>query len=191
MNRLNLTAREQLRLRREIAETLDARIRRRTLAVAEFEKGRPVAEIAHVLGMARQSVYRWIEVDRQSRDPAFTTNPVADGLVRWTKMRNACSNPCWPPRRRISSILRPTGRRLCSGTRWRSPPGTAIPKIHFGGYCSDWIMCGSGRATTCFPIRTKRKKRRIRWQIRALPQRSMVSSQEKTDLLMFPPLRSA
>jgi hypothetical protein len=52
-------------------------------------------------------------------------------------------------------------------------------------------MCGSGRATTCFLIRSKRKKRRIRRQIRALPERSVVLAQDETDLLLFPPLRAA
>ena len=37
----------------------------------------------------------------------------------------------------------------------------------------------------------RRKKRRIRRQIRALPRRSVVLAQDETDLLLFPPLRTA
>ncbi len=41
------------------------------------------------------------------------------------------------------------------------------------------------------PIRSARKKRRIRRQIRALPRRSVVLAEDETDLLLFPPLRAA
>jgi DDE superfamily endonuclease len=58
------------------------------------------------------------------------------------------------------------------------------------GRCTGWIMCGSGRVTTCFPTRSARKKRRIRGRIRDLPPRSVVLAQDETDLLLFPPLRA-
>src|SRR5437879_5673000 len=59
------------------------------------------------------------------------------------------------------------------------------------GPCTGWTMCGSGHATTWTRTRRARKKRRIRRQIRALPQRSVVLAQDETDLLLFPPLRAA
>jgi hypothetical protein len=40
-------------------------------------------------------------------------------------------------------------------------------------------------------IRRKRKKRRIRCQIRALSKRSVVLAEDETDLLLFPPLRAS
>jgi len=40
------------------------------------------------------------------------------------------------------------------------------------------------------PTRSARKKRRIKRQILALPQRSVVLAQDETDLLLFPPLRA-
>jgi hypothetical protein len=40
MSRLNLTSWQRRRLRRQLTETLDARILRRTLAVLEFDQGR-------------------------------------------------------------------------------------------------------------------------------------------------------
>jgi hypothetical protein len=49
---------------------------------------------------------------------------------------------------------------------------------------------GSARATSWSPTRSARKKRRIRWQIRALPRRSVVLAEDETDLLMSPPLRA-
>jgi hypothetical protein len=47
-------------------------------------------------------------------------------------------------------------------------------------------------ATLCLGPRpgARKKKRRIRRQIRALPRRSVVLAQDETDLLLFPPLRA-
>src|SRR5262249_966505 len=60
MSRLNLTAWQRRRLRRQLKETLDARLLRRTLAVLEFDQGRPAADIARMLGVTRQSVHNWV-----------------------------------------------------------------------------------------------------------------------------------
>src|SRR5205823_1505680 len=68
MSRLNLTSWQRQRLRRQLAETHDARVFRRTLAVLEFDHGRSAADIARMLGVTRQSVYHWVEVYTQDHD---------------------------------------------------------------------------------------------------------------------------
>jgi transposase len=70
MSRLNLTPWQRRRLRRQLKETRDARLYRRTLAVLEFDHGRSAADIAHMLGVTRQSVYNWVEVYTRAHDPA-------------------------------------------------------------------------------------------------------------------------
>ena len=70
MSRLNLTSWQRRRLRRQLAETRDARLYRRTLAVLEFDHGRSAADIARMLGVTRQSVYAWVEAYTQDYDPA-------------------------------------------------------------------------------------------------------------------------
>ena len=70
MSRLNLTSWQRRCLRRQLAETRDARLFRRTLAVLEFDHGRSAADIARMLGVTRQSVYDWIGVYAQDHDPA-------------------------------------------------------------------------------------------------------------------------
>src|ERR1019366_9318304 len=70
MSRLNLTPWQRHRLRRQLAETRDARLFRRTLAVLEFDHGRSAAEIARMLGVTRQSVYIWVEAYTRDHDPA-------------------------------------------------------------------------------------------------------------------------
>ena len=69
MSRLNLTSGNGRRLRRQLAETRDARLYRRTLAVLEFDHGRSAADIARTLGVTRQSVYDWVEAYTQDHDP--------------------------------------------------------------------------------------------------------------------------
>src|SRR5213078_2846652 len=68
---------------------------------------------------------------------------------------------------------------------------SGFPKTRSAARCVGWTTSGSGRATSWTQIRSARKKRRIRRQIRALPRRSVVLAQDETDLLLFPPLRAA
>jgi transposase len=69
MSRLHLTPWQRQRLRRQLAETADARLFRRTLAVLEFDYGRSAADLARMLGVTRQSVYHWIDAYAQALDP--------------------------------------------------------------------------------------------------------------------------
>ena len=69
MSRLNLTTWQRRRLRDQLTETHASRVHRRTLAVLEFDRGRPVADIARMLRVSRQSVYNWIEAYRDAHDP--------------------------------------------------------------------------------------------------------------------------
>src|SRR5436305_11104883 len=69
MSRLNLTPWQRRRLRRQLKETLDARLLRRTLAVLEFDQGRTAADVAHMLGVTRQSIYNWVGAYTHGYDP--------------------------------------------------------------------------------------------------------------------------
>jgi DDE superfamily endonuclease len=51
-------------------------------------------------------------------------------------------------------------------------------------------MCGSASVTCWSPTRSKRKKRSLRRQIRALPARTVLLALDETDLLLLPPLRA-
>lgn len=61
MGQLDLTSWQRHRLQRQLAATEDVRLFRRTLAVLEFDHGRPAADIARMLGVTRQTVYNWVE----------------------------------------------------------------------------------------------------------------------------------
>src|SRR5512135_3128361 len=70
MSRLNLTPWQRRRLRRPLAETRDARLFRRTLAVLEFDPGRSAADIARRLGVTRRTIYDWVGAYLEGHDPA-------------------------------------------------------------------------------------------------------------------------
>jgi transposase len=69
MSQLDLTSGQRHRLRRQLSATQDVRLFRRTLAVLEFDYGRPVADLARMLGVTRQTVYNWIEAYTDAGEP--------------------------------------------------------------------------------------------------------------------------
>src|SRR5262249_12173396 len=52
-----------------LAQTRDARLYRKTLAVLEFDQGRSAADIARMLGVTRETVYAWNQTYTQDHDP--------------------------------------------------------------------------------------------------------------------------
>jgi transposase len=70
MNRLRLTTWQRRRLLRQLRQAQAVPVYRRTLAVLEFARGRPIAAIAEALGVSRQSVYNWLADFACAHDPA-------------------------------------------------------------------------------------------------------------------------
>src|SRR3954462_8386951 len=79
MSRLNLTSWQRRRLRRQLAETRDARLFRRTLAVLEFDHGRSAADIARLLGVTRKSIYDRVGAYLEDPDPASLADEAGRG----------------------------------------------------------------------------------------------------------------
>jgi transposase len=75
MNAIQLTAAKQRQLEQTLHDTHNVRLYRRTLAVLEYSRGRPVQDIAHSLGVTRQSIHNW--VTRFHRDGS--SRALADG----------------------------------------------------------------------------------------------------------------
>ena len=59
MDRLTFTGCQRRGLERQLREAKDAALYRRTLALLEVARGRPVAEVAGALRVSRQSIYNW------------------------------------------------------------------------------------------------------------------------------------
>jgi transposase len=69
MSELELTRWQRLRLQRQLKQTQDARVYRRTLALLDYSRGEPISHIAGRLGVTRQSVYNWIAAYAEASDP--------------------------------------------------------------------------------------------------------------------------
>ena len=72
---LQLTAAQRRQLRRQLQHPGGARPYRRAVALLEVGRGQPVAEVADLLGVSRQSVHNWVQAYR--RDPG--PQALADG----------------------------------------------------------------------------------------------------------------
>jgi transposase len=79
MSRLHLTAPQRRCLRQQLAQAEDVRLYRRTLAVLECDRGRPLADIAGMLGVARQSVHNWVAAFARGCQPADLADSPRDG----------------------------------------------------------------------------------------------------------------
>src|SRR5436190_7234929 len=69
MDRSIITTPRRRRLERQLHSTSDARVYRRTLAVLEVARGRPVAEVARSLGVTRQALHNWLAAYARDLDP--------------------------------------------------------------------------------------------------------------------------
>ena len=86
MGEFVLTAAQRHRLERQLKQTRDVRVFQRTLAVLERSRGRSVSDIARMLRVSRQSVYRWLDSFGESFDPDSLIDDERSGRpCRWSE----------------------------------------------------------------------------------------------------------
>jgi transposase len=86
MTSLRLTRWQRLRLQRQLRDNPDARVYRRTLAVLEASRGQPIARIAQMLGVTRQSAHNWVRAYVQAHDPVTLADADRSGRpTLWTE----------------------------------------------------------------------------------------------------------
>ena len=61
MKRTSLTPAQRRTLGKTLRETHDARIYKRVLGILELDRGRPAAQVAAMLQVARSSLYNWVD----------------------------------------------------------------------------------------------------------------------------------
>lgn len=79
MEGLKLTWWQWHRLEKQLKETQEVHLYRRTLAVLEVNRGRSVAEVAQMLGVTRQSVHNWIASYARAYDPHALQDELREG----------------------------------------------------------------------------------------------------------------
>lgn len=90
MDHLDLDRQERRRLEKHLITAPDVRVYRRTLAVLEFDYGKPVADIARMLHMTREAVYRWLRVYAAARHPsALVDGPRGGRPTFWSEEEQA------------------------------------------------------------------------------------------------------
>lgn len=84
MATLTLTPWQRRALRRQLQQTRDAHVYRRTLAILEVAQSKPVSQVAQTLGVSRQSVHNWLADYRRNHDPTDLLDAPRSGRP-----------PCW------------------------------------------------------------------------------------------------
>jgi transposase len=85
MREFVLTRSQRYQLRQQLKHTQDAALYRRTLALLELDKGKPLAQIARSLGVTRQSIYNWVDVYTLAYDPLALVDAERSGRPAvWT-----------------------------------------------------------------------------------------------------------
>jgi transposase len=79
-----LTWWQRQRLQKQLHQTQDVRLYRRTLALLEYDRGEPISRIAEHLGVCRRSVHYWIATFAQASAPKALGNASRPGRpARW------------------------------------------------------------------------------------------------------------
>jgi transposase len=87
---LHLTAAQRRQLRKQLQHPDRARPYRRALAILEVGGGRPIAAVADLLGVTRQSVYNWVAAYGRSPGPQALADRYGVGRPsRWTEQLQA------------------------------------------------------------------------------------------------------
>ena len=79
MSELSLNSWQRRRLQRQLRQTHDARVYRRTLALLQVDRGYSLSQIARELLVTRQSVYNWIHEYTQDHDPTLLADVARSG----------------------------------------------------------------------------------------------------------------
>jgi transposase len=87
---LTLTPWQRVRLQRQLRQTRDARVYRRTLALLRIDRGESVTAVACSLRVARRTVHYWLGCYERDRDPgALRDQPRGGRPSLWTAAARA------------------------------------------------------------------------------------------------------
>lgn len=83
---LTLTPWERRRLQRQLRQTRDARVYRRTFAILQIGAGAAITAVAHALGVTRRTVHYWVSHYGREHDPgALCDRPRPGRPSLWTE----------------------------------------------------------------------------------------------------------
>lgn len=192
MDHLELNRQERRRLEKQLKTAPDVRVYRRTLAVLEFDYGKPVADIARMLHMTREAVYRWLRVYAAARHPsALSDGPRAGRPTFWSEEEQAILQEAlnhspdewdykavnWTVSLLREHIERESGRKPSDATVRR--------QLHRLKYV--WKRSRHELPHSKSP-RAMRRQRLIRQKVAELPPGCVKLFEDETEIHLFPPL---
>ena len=166
MRRFTLNPQRRQRLRRQLAQTRDLRLYRRTLAVLEFDRGRPAAGIAQMLGVTRQSVHNWVAAFADSQSPAALADAARTGRPR---------------------LLDGEGNDLLEALLAFSPQELGFPDVNWTvPLLREALEQGTGRRASCDTVRRRLRAldyvwKRPRYVLAPDPQREKKTAGQAAD----------
>jgi len=192
LNLFHLTPQQRFRLRQLRDTTHDAALLRRCLALLQLDQGRSIAQTATELGVARQSVYNWLDhylaspTPRALHDRRGHAHVTAWDEDRLAVLRCALEQPPshWGYRDLEWTVGLLLGHLARWDGRWWSDT-TLRRQLHHLGYV--WKR---PRYVLLPDPQRARKIRRIRQRIKDLGPHAVLLFEDETDLLLFPPLRA-
>jgi transposase len=194
MHLLDLTRSQRRRLERQLKAAPNIRVYRRTLALVEIAEGRPVAEIAGMLRMSREAIYRWVGLYAESPHPAVLIDRYRGGRPTfWSDELQAVLQQAlehspdeweykavnWTVPLLREHIERVSGRKPSDATVRRQ-----LHRLDYVWKRSRHVLPDSKSA------RATRRKRLIRQKVKNLPPGCAKLFEDETDILLFPPLRA-
>lgn len=191
MNGISLNAAEERQSRETLQHPHHVRQYRRSLAVLEFARGKPVHEVAQSLHVTRQSIYNWVMrfchtgrcaalVDRPRTGRPSRADGTADTflqeLMGMQPTQCGYRATCWTVSLLQDQLRQHLNQVFCKETLRRV--------LHRLGYVwkrPRYVLAADEQ---------REKKHYIRHVLGCLPHRSVVLAEDETDLLLFPPLRA-
>jgi transposase len=194
MCRLKLTAPERSRLVAHLRTAPNVRVYRKTLAILEIDRAMPIGQVARMLHVHRDSIYRWISAYMETRIPssldvhyhgslpAFWSDE-AEATIRQALERS----PDEFGYRAVNwtvPLLQEHINKLC-GTK----PSDRQVRKQLRELNYVWKRPRHALPEAKSP-RVKRRLRLIRKKVKNLPTGCVKLFEDETDLLLFPPLRA-
>jgi transposase len=194
MWQLKLSTKERGRLEARLRTASSNRVYRKVLAVLSVSDGTPVLAVARVLRVHRLSIYNWLRAYAAARDPA-----VLDDHYHGSRPESWSDEIVAALR---TALEKPPDSWGYTAVNWTSPLLRKHLETVFELSVSERtilrLMPGLGyvwkrpRHTlqNAKSPRVRRKLRRIRKRVQALPAGYVKLFADETDLLLFPPLRA-
>jgi transposase len=192
MCQLDLTRQERRHLEKQLKAAPSVRVYGRTLALLEVDQGRSVADVARMLHVSREAVYRWLGVYTATRNPSALIDQRRSGRPTfWSEEKHAILREAlsrapddwdykavnWTVSLLREHLEKESGTKPSDATVRRE-----LCRLHYVWKKSRHVLPHSRSA------RAIRRQRLIRRKVADLPPGCAKLFEDETEIHLFPPL---